>query len=45
MLFSTNYQEILAKIDAIDPVSYGQTRNYLNGAVTHLSPYISRGGN
>jgi deoxyribodipyrimidine photo-lyase len=43
MLFSTNYQEILAKIDAIDPVSYGQTRNYLNGAVTRLSPYISRG--
>ena len=28
---------------AIDPVKYGSTRNYINGAVTHLSPYISRG--
>ena len=31
------------KIDKIDVVQYGQTRNYLSGAVTRLSPYISRG--
>lgn len=42
-MFSTNYTDILAAIDAIDPIAYGQTRNYLNGAVTRLSPYISRG--
>ena len=43
MLFSTNYSEIISKINDIDPIKYGQTRNYLNGAVTKLSPYISRG--
>lgn len=43
MLFPTNYQEIICKINAIDPLKYGHTRNYLNGAVTKLSPYISRG--
>ena len=41
--FVTNYKEILDKLDAIDPLAYGKTRNYLNGAVTYLSPYISRG--
>lgn len=30
-------------LDSIDPVKYGRTRNFLNGAVTRLSPYISRG--
>ena len=39
----TNYQEILNQIDRIDPVSYGRTRNFIDGAVTKLSPYISRG--
>jgi deoxyribodipyrimidine photo-lyase len=33
----------LEKLDEIDPVKYGRTRNYVNGAVTCLSPYISRG--
>lgn len=42
-MFPTRYPEISALIDAIDPVKYGQTRNYLDGAVTKLSPYISRG--
>ena len=27
----------------IDPVAYGSSRNYLDGKVTYLSPYISRG--
>jgi deoxyribodipyrimidine photo-lyase len=43
MVFPTEYTEILNAIDAIDPIQYGKTRNYLNGAVTRLSPYISRG--
>lgn len=42
-MFSTNYTDVLAAIDAIDPIAYGETRNYLTGAVTRLSPYISRG--
>ncbi len=41
--FPTSYVEILARVAAIDPVKYGQSRNYLDGAVTRLSPYISRG--
>jgi deoxyribodipyrimidine photo-lyase len=43
MSYLRSYQEILEQIDAIDPVEYAQTRNHLNGAVTRLSPYISRG--
>ncbi|MFN9595305.1 MAG: FAD-binding domain-containing protein [Bacteroidota bacterium] len=41
--FPTNYASILERINQIDPVAYGKSRNYLNGAVTYLSPYISRG--
>lgn len=41
--FETSYISILKKLDKIDPVEYGRTRNYVNGAVTYLSPYISRG--
>lgn len=41
--FTTDISEILDNIDKIDPVKYGKTRNYLDGAVTKLSPYISRG--
>ncbi|MDN3643760.1 FAD-binding domain-containing protein [Lutimonas halocynthiae] len=42
-MFPTSYKEILQRIDQIDPVKYSNTRNYLNGAVSYLSPYISRG--
>lgn len=41
--FPTDYASVLAQMDQIDPVKYGKTRNYLNGDVTYLSPYISRG--
>ena len=41
--FTTDYNLILEKIQRINPVQYAQTRNYINGAVTYLSPYISRG--
>ncbi len=43
MKFETGYEEILAKISTIDPVAYSKTRNYRDGAITYLSPYISRG--
>jgi deoxyribodipyrimidine photo-lyase len=42
-MFTTSYQNILEQIDAIDPIEYGKSRNYIRGAVTKLSPYISRG--
>jgi deoxyribodipyrimidine photo-lyase len=42
-MITTNYSEILQQVEAINPIKYGKTRNYLNGAVTQLSPYISRG--
>lgn len=38
----TRYEDIIALIDQIDPIRYGKTRNFINGAVTQLSPYISR---
>jgi deoxyribodipyrimidine photo-lyase len=43
MKFVTDYSKILEKIDTINPIEYVRTRNYLDGAVTYLSPYISRG--
>ncbi len=43
LYFETDYPSILKKIAEIDPVQYGKTRNYIDGAVTYLSPYISRG--
>jgi len=42
-LFPTSYVQILQRIRNIDPIKYGSTRNYINGSVTYLSPYISRG--
>ena len=42
-LFTTKYDEILKKLDSINPVKYAVTRNFKNGHVTKLSPYISRG--
>jgi deoxyribodipyrimidine photo-lyase len=41
--FTTDYKSILEKLDEVDPLKYGKTRNFVNGAVTYLSPYISRG--
>lgn len=41
--FPTSYKEILDRVVLIDPVEYGESRNYLDGAVSYLSPYISRG--
>lgn len=36
-------QEALAKLAKVDALKYGQTRNYLDGKVTHLSPYLRHG--
>ncbi len=42
-IFPTSHAEILQRVRHIDPIKYGSTRNYINGSVTYLSPYISRG--
>ncbi|MFN6373644.1 MAG: FAD-binding domain-containing protein [Chitinophagia bacterium] len=36
-------ETILQQLDRFDPITYGKTRNFTNGAVTDLSPYVSRG--
>lgn len=41
--FPTDYNSIIERIDNINPVKYTQTRNFINGSITYLSPYISRG--
>jgi deoxyribodipyrimidine photo-lyase len=38
-----NYQQLLDKIEKIIPSAYAKTRNFVDGDVTYLSPYISRG--
>lgn len=41
--FPTEYSRIIARVAEIDPQNYGSTRNFIDGAVTKLSPYLSRG--
>ena len=41
--FPTDYASILQRIEAIKPSTYGRNRNFIDGDVTYLSPYISRG--
>lgn len=36
-----NYAEALKRLENINPVIYAKTRNYLDGAITKLSPFIS----
>lgn len=42
-MFTTEYTKIIEQVKNINPLEYGRTRNFIDGAVTHLSPYISRG--
>lgn len=41
--FPADYRSIMERLESVDPVAYARTRNYSNGQVTFLSPYISRG--
>ena len=43
MEFPTHIDAIKERIADIDPKKYAATRNYADGALTYLSPYISRG--
>ncbi len=40
---NTTYAALLEQVKAYHPAKYNPTRNYINGAVTAWSPYISRG--
>jgi deoxyribodipyrimidine photo-lyase len=42
-MFPGNLKEIKHRIAQIDPLKYARTRNYKDGSVTKLSPYIARG--
>ncbi len=42
-LFPTSLGEITQRVRLVDPIRYGRSRNFIDGAVTYLSPYISRG--
>ncbi|WP_290708970.1 FAD-binding domain-containing protein, partial [Flavihumibacter sp. CACIAM 22H1] len=41
--FPTDQDSLQQRIQSINPEAYAKTRNFANGAVTALSPYISRG--
>jgi len=41
--FLISYNEVIARIKAIDPVDYARSRNFLNGSVSYLSPFITHG--
>lgn len=43
MIFDTAYDKIIEKLIAVQPIKYAADRNYIDGSVTRLSPYISRG--
>ena len=43
MTFPTDIKSIWKRVDEINPVEYSTTRNFKNGAISYLSPYISRG--
>ena len=42
-LFPTDYSSIMQRVDAVDPIKYAKTRNFIHGDVTYLSAYIARG--
>jgi len=43
LAFLKSRDEVFASIEAIDPALYERTRNYLDGAVTQLGPYLTHG--
>ena len=43
MEFETEYLQILKKLENIEVKNYQKTRNYLDGEVSFLSPYITHG--
>lgn len=43
MNFNKSYDEIIELIHSLKPQSYAYSRNFIDGDVSYLSPYISRG--
>lgn len=43
MNFPTAYSEIIDRVNNFDALPYARTRNFRDGGVSYLSPYISRG--
>lgn len=43
MGFPSSLEAVYHRIDTFDPVSYARTRNFIDGGVSYLSPYLSRG--
>lgn len=41
--FLCQYADLSERLELIDPVEYDRTRNYLDGGVTWLSPFITHG--
>ncbi len=41
--FPIHYSAVLDRVSKIRPIRYGKTRNFIDGDVSYLSPYISRG--
>ena len=39
----TEFSQILQKLDLLRPVEYAKNRNFIDGDVSKLSAYISRG--
>ncbi len=37
------YEKLLKKVEVFNPIKYSYSRNYIDGDVSRLSPYISRG--
>ena len=42
-LFPTDLESIQKRLENIKPAAYCRNRNFIDGDVTRLSPYISRG--
>ena len=42
-IFPHKYSHILRRVNSFNPLKYGTSRNFINGSVSYLSPYISRG--
>ena len=42
-VFTTKYFEVIQRVENVEPVKYAKTRNFIDGDITYLSPYISRG--
>lgn len=43
MNFPISYEEIINRMESVNPVRYKDTRNFIDGDLTYLSPYIARG--